>query len=140
MKLRTKIIQHKIKEIENSLNIIQDNLPDSFQEFKQLGLVKDGLYKKVEFCIENVIDILSIINSDLRNEIPSNEEDIIQDSEDKKIISKSLSNKLKEMKGLRNILVHKYGKIQDELAFENIKAGLDDFQDFINEIEKFANL
>lgn len=135
MKIRKERIKYKIKEIENSLDIIEENLPDEIEDFNKLGLIKDGIYKKVEFCIENILDILSIINTDTK-EIPSDEEDIIKISESKKIISKEIADKIREMKGLRNILVHKYGKIDDEIAFENIKEGLNDFRDFINEIER----
>ena len=58
--MRTEIIQTKIKEMQDSLNIIDENLPDSFKKFSDLGLVKDGIYKKLEFCIESVFDICAI--------------------------------------------------------------------------------
>ncbi len=41
------------------------------------------------------------------------------------------------MKGFRNILVHKYGKLNDSKAFKNIKEDLDDFSEFIEGIENF---
>jgi len=41
------------------------------------------------------------------------------------------------MKGFCNILVHRYGKIDDELAFEMLKNNLDDFYDFVETIEGY---
>lgn len=35
------------------------------------------------------------------------------------------------MKGFRNILVHRYGEIYNELAFEAIKNGLSAFETFL---------
>src|SRR3989344_133641 len=96
---RIDIIKHKIKEIEESLSLIEENLPENYENFVGLGLVKDGIYKKIEFCIENMLDICSIINSDLNIGIPSSEDDIIDNLEKKKLISKKLSEKIKEMKG-----------------------------------------
>jgi len=139
MVIRREIIKHKIKDILDNLDIIKENLPESFEDFKKLGLIKDGIYKKVEFIIENVIDICSIINSDLNIGIPSSEEDIINNLTSKKILRKKLAGKIKEMKGFRNILVHRYGKIDDEIAFESIQQGLKDFHLFIEEIEKFLS-
>lgn len=133
---RVQIIRHKIKEIEDNLRVVEENLPDDFESFSFMGLVKDGIYKKIEFCIENLIDICAIISSDLSLEIPSSEEDIINLLEKNKIISKNISSKIQEMKGFRNILVHKYGKIDDEMAFENISKGISDFSEIIEEIEK----
>ncbi len=136
-KLREKIIEHKIKQIEEGIAIIEENLPQNLENFLHLRLVKEGIYKKIEFMIENIVDICAIINSDLALGIPSDEEDIINKIEFNKIISKKLTEKIKEMKGFRNILVHKYGEIDDEQAFEDIKDGMKDFVSFIKEIRKF---
>jgi uncharacterized protein YutE (UPF0331/DUF86 family) len=48
-----------------------------------------------------------------------------------------MGEKIKEMKSFRNILVHVYGEIEDEIAYEEIKNGLKDFEDFEKEIESF---
>lgn len=71
--MRTEIIRTKIAEIQESLELIRENFPDSFEDFALLGLIKDGMYKRIEFCIQNVFDICAIINSDLRFGIPRSE-------------------------------------------------------------------
>ena len=134
--LRKKIIEHKIKEAEENISIVRDHLPEDFEEFKILGLIKDGIYKKIEDSIEGVISICSIINSDLNLGIPKEEEDILGNFEKGKILDKKLIEKIKEMRGFRNILVHKYGEIDDEEVFENIKEGIGDFELFFEEIRK----
>ncbi len=53
-------IFEKIKEIEENLDLIDKNLPDSLNEFKKLELVKDGIYERLEHSIENIIDIFSM--------------------------------------------------------------------------------
>lgn len=50
-----------------------------------------------------------------------------------------MGKKVKELKGFRNFLIHRYGKIQDDIAFEDIKKGIIDFKDFKNEILQFLN-
>jgi len=134
--MRTEIIQTKIKEMQDSLNIIDENLPDSFKKFSDLGLVKDGIYKKLEFCIESVFDICAIINTDLQLGIPESDETIIDNLIKNKIIKKDMGETLKSMKGFRNILVHRYGRINDEIAYNIIKEHLQDFYTFIETIEK----
>jgi uncharacterized protein YutE (UPF0331/DUF86 family) len=42
----------------------------------------------------------------------------------KKIISKELSIKLKNAKGMRNIVAHKYGTVDDRIVFEAITEEL----------------
>ena len=137
--MRKDIIRTKIKEIEESLKLVKENLPDTLEEFLGLGLVKDGIYKRIEFCIENVYDICAVINTDLDLGIPKDEEDILENLLKKKIMSKNIGKKLRLMKGFRNILVHRYGKIDDKLAFKILKENINDFNEFVKEIEKILD-
>ena len=98
--------------------------------------MKDGIYKKVEFAIESVLDICNIINSDLDLGTPETEESVLDNLEKNKIFDKKVVGLIREMKGFRNILAHRYGRINDELAFENIKEGLKDFDLIIREVER----
>ena len=71
--------------------------------------------------------------------IPADEDSVFDKLRKKKIISKKLYDILIEMKGFRNVLVHKYGAIEDEKVFEVLTDKLDDFQIFKEEILKFVN-
>ena len=122
--LRTDIIKNKLKVIEENLELVKEYLPKTIQKFKALGLVKDGIYKRIEASIQEVINICSIINSDLKLGIPSNRDDIISALMDTNIISKKMTEKIRQLKGFRNFLVHRYGSINDEVAFEDIKNGI----------------
>ncbi len=137
--LRKLIIMDKIKEVDYSLYLIMENMPKDSKEFNNMGLLKDGIMKRLELIIQNIIDICAIISSDLRLEKPDSEEKIIDNLGKAGILNNEMVNKIKEMKGLRNILVHRYGKINDELIFENINKDLDDINTFINEIDLFIN-
>jgi uncharacterized protein YutE (UPF0331/DUF86 family) len=56
--------------------------------------------------------------------------------EKKKIISKNLRNILSDMKGFRNILIHKYGVVSDEIVFELLNEKISYFDSFKEEILK----
>jgi uncharacterized protein YutE (UPF0331/DUF86 family) len=43
------------------------------------------------------------------------------------------------MKGFRNIVVQRYGSIDDKLAFQTLQEHLEDFPDFIQQVEDFLN-
>ena len=135
--MRADIIRTKIREIEESLKLVENNMPESFEKFSNLGLVKDGMYKRLEFCIENVFNICAIVNTDLELGIPESDENIVENLTKNKVISKDLGENLKSMKGFRNILVHRYGKINDEMAYNIMIDHLQDFSDFIKEILHF---
>ncbi len=47
---------------------------------------------------------------------------------------------INEMKKFRNIFIHRYGEIDDELAYETIKEGLKDFEMIVKEVEEFIKI
>jgi uncharacterized protein YutE (UPF0331/DUF86 family) len=134
--MRKEIILSKINEIEESIPLIADNMPEEFEEFENLGLLKDGIYKRIQYIIENILDICAIINSDMKFSSPGEEDDIINNLVKNKILPHSIGNKIKELKGFRNIIVHRYGKIDDRLSFELINENLGDFDKIIGSIKK----
>ncbi|MBU1136497.1 MAG: DUF86 domain-containing protein [Nanoarchaeota archaeon] len=135
--LRKDRIKNKVEQIINSLEFINENFPDDFEEFKSSKVIRNAVYKEIEYAIENIIDVCSIINSDLRLGSPETEDSIFEHIEKNKTFTKTTIDSIKEMKKFRNILIHKYGEINDEKAFENIKEGLADFEKVIKEIEGF---
>lgn len=135
--MRSALIRTKVKEIEESIGLVEEHLPTSFDEFSQLGLVKDGMYKQLEFALENVFDICAIINADLELGIPRTDEDVVEHLVKGDVLSVDLQTKLKSMKGFRNILVHRYGKIDDRLTFSLLNEELRDFYLFIRAIRAF---
>ncbi|HLC78286.1 MAG TPA: DUF86 domain-containing protein [Candidatus Nanoarchaeia archaeon] len=138
-KLRVEIIKSKIRRIIDLLEIIGENLPERYEDFKKSRITRDAVYKEIETAIECVLDICNIINSDLGLGMPETEESILDNLLRKEVLSKQAVQLIKDMKSFRNILVHKYGEIEDEQAFETIGGGLEDFNKIIIEIEKFLS-
>ena len=135
--LRIDIIKSKLKTIEENINLVKEHLPENLEEFILLGLVKDGIYKKIESSIQDILSICAIINSDLKLGIPSNRDDLIKILVENKVISTKLGEVIKELKGFRNFLIYRYGKINDEIAFNDIKSGISDFKTFNDHILEY---
>ncbi|WEU41052.1 MAG: DUF86 domain-containing protein [Candidatus Odinarchaeum yellowstonii] len=77
-----------------------------------------------------------MINADLNLGVPKKDEDIINNLKMNNIISDEIAHKLKTMKVFRNILVHRYGEIDDALAFKILTKNLNDFKIFIDVVNK----
>jgi len=110
------------------------------RNIKKLGIIKDEIYKRLEFSIETVIYICSIINSDLKLGIPAKEQDVRDNLISEGIISEKMQELIRQMKGFRNIVVHRYGKIDDRITFAIISGHIDDFCEFDNEIRRFLRV
>lgn len=132
-----KIVNQKLKEIEDNLELIKENLPSTEKAFVGLGLVKDGIYKRLEFSIQNLIDIFSMVYSSLNIGVPTDLDDIFEGLRQKKILPDNIITLVQDMKGLRNILIHRYGEINDSTVYELLTEQLDDFDKIMVAIEKY---
>ncbi len=135
--LRKDQIKLKIDKILDSIGFVEENLSKELKDFEDSRILRNSIYKEVEFAIENIIDICNIINSDLRLGTPETEDSIIEHLNNNKVFDKKVIDTISEMKKFRNILIHRYGEVDDKLAFENIKDGLKDFELIVKEIEGF---
>lgn len=129
-------ILSKIDQIDLYLEEIEKIKPIDYEEYKRSIEKKRACERLLQISIEAVIDISYIIVSNLRLGIPSDEDILFEKLKEEEIISEKVFIMLKNMKGFRNILVHKYGEVEDEKVFENLD-NLNDFEKFKQEILKF---
>jgi len=130
-------INDKIIEIEKFLEELGSVLPKDLEEYLKDFKVKAICERYFEKIIEAVIDLTFLLIKEQNFESPKDEDSSFNILSNHKIISKELSLKLKEAKGMRNIITHEYGKINDELVFEAITEQLGkDVEEFIKTIKK----
>ena len=135
--IRRDLIWIKLAIIDESINLIEENIPDDVDAFIHLGLLKDGIYKRIEYAIETILDICAILNADMALGIPETEEDIISSLVRKGVITGETGQEVRAMKRFRNIVVHRYGRIDDAIAYELLSENIPSFNRFRTEIERF---
>lgn len=99
-------------------------------EFLQDEIKRSATERKLHVAIESCIDIARLLVSvnDLRP--PRSDEDIFITLESHGIISTKLRKKLVSARGLRNLMVHEYAKIDPKKIFKHLTDDLDDLSDF----------
>lgn len=129
-------ILSKLDELNSYLVELEEVMPKNYEEYVNSIEKKRSCERLLHISVECVIDVCSLMVKGLRLGLPSGEEDLFEKLERKKIISGRMKEKLKLMRGFRNVLVHRYGEVDDELVFENLKS-IEDFKDFSKEITSF---
>jgi uncharacterized protein YutE (UPF0331/DUF86 family) len=131
-----KIVLAKIDELNSYLDELEQIKPNNLEEYVSSVKNRRACERLLQISVEAVIDICNILASQLRVGLPADEDEVFEKLAEKKVISKNMSLVLKAIKGFRNVLVHKYAKIDDELVFENLDK-LNDFEKFKEEILSF---
>ena len=129
-------ILSKLDELDSYLTELDDVMPKNYEEHINSIEKKRSCERLLHIMIECTIDVCTLMVKGLRLGLPAEEEDLFEKIEKKKIISKRMKEKLKLMRGFRNILVHRYAGVDDQLVFENLK-NINDFRKFRKRIISF---
>ena len=126
-------IEDKILEIEKYLEELIPNLPAELEEYKKDFKIKAICERYFEKIVEAMVDLAFITIKDKKLTIPEDDKQAFDILSSNKIISQELSEKLKNAKGMRNVIVHEYGRIKDDKIFYSITEELEkDTREFIN--------
>lgn len=125
----------KLDELYGYQRELRQIMPASFAQFKKIEK-KRACERLMQVSIECVIDVCALTVSGLRLGLPSEEDDLFERLEEAGVISSDMKEILKKMKGFRNLLVHEYGRVDDEIVYDMVKNRLRDFIDFKKEITK----
>jgi uncharacterized protein YutE (UPF0331/DUF86 family) len=123
----------KLDQLLGYLTELQSIAPATLAEYLAVEK-KRACERLLQVSIEAVIDVCALLVSGLRLGLPGNEDDLFDKLARRGVFSAGMARTLRRMKGLRNLLVHEYGRIDDELVFAVVRERLGDFDDFKREV------
>ena len=128
-------IRDKIKQFEEFKDYLYDIFPLEFEEYEKDLTIKAACERYIEKIIEGCVDISFLIAKEKSLELPEEEDSIFQILAKNKIISNELSERLRSAKGMRNVLAHQYGEIDDIKVFYSIQEELKkDIEEFLRNV------
>jgi len=136
MKLDNNRILEKIDEMENYLRELEEYLPEQEEDYLNNGLRKRACERAFQLASENLLDICNLIISEKGFGIPSDSKDSVRKLVENKILPISLSTRLEELVGFRNLLVHQYGRVDDSRSYSFLNMELKDLYEFIEIIDR----
>lgn len=131
------IIFNKIETIERCINRINEVYEGNFENLENYTK-QDSIILNIQRACEASIDLAMHIVSEKKLGIPQNSRDAFEVLNTNSFISNELTRKLKAMIGFRNIAVHNYKSINLEIVKEIIEKHLEDFREFLYEINKIV--
>jgi len=138
LSIKNRIIE-KLNEIREFISQLYEFIPSdiNLESYKGDLKTKAICERYLEKIIEAVEDLAFLIINYKKLKYPESEKEVFDILKQANIISEDLCEKLKDCKGMRNIIAHEYGKIDDEIVFEAVTEQLEkDINDFISIIKK----
>ncbi len=131
-------LNNKIRELENYLSDLLEIIPLNFDIYSSDKKTKAACERYFERIIEAIVDLAFLVIRDKNLKTPEEDKEAFDILANEEIISKDLALKLKDAKGMRNIIAHEYGSIDNKIVFESITEELEN--DVINFIESIKQL
>jgi uncharacterized protein YutE (UPF0331/DUF86 family) len=126
----------RLDDLDRHLGELRSIAPACFEAY--LAVEKRRACERLlQIGVEAVIDTCALLVTGLRLGLPAEEDDLFTSLAQRGIITRSTTETLRRMKGLRNLLVHEYGRINDRIVFETIDRRLEDFDTFKVEVLAF---
>jgi len=118
-------ITDKIKEISEYLEELKEIAPATLEEYRASIEKKAACERYVEKIVEAVTDLAFLVIKIKKLKIPEDDSGAFTILYENKVIDEKLATKLKNAKGMKNILAHQYGKVDDEIVFEAVTKELE---------------
>ncbi|MBU1855001.1 MAG: DUF86 domain-containing protein, partial [Nanoarchaeota archaeon] len=109
-------IKDKINELNNLIDELKTIISLNMSEYKNDLKTKAACERYFERIVECITDICFLIIKYKKLDIPEDDKQAYDILYKNKLLTKDLCVNLKEAKGMRNILAHEYGKVDDELV------------------------
>ncbi|MGH7321234.1 MAG: type VII toxin-antitoxin system HepT family RNase toxin [Candidatus Rokuibacteriota bacterium] len=126
----------KLDDLEGYLAELRSIAPATFEEYLRVEK-KRACERLLQVAVEAVIDVCALLVTGLRLGLPGEEDDLFEKLQRREILTGGMAETLRRMKGFRNILVHEYGRVADEIVFDAVRLRLGDFEALRREITVF---
>jgi len=111
---------------------------------KKISLVGDPtVLKSLKYSTiviaEAIASVLQHILAKKHNTVIDGYTSVFVKSREKQILSDNLMTRLQPFIQFRNMLVHQYWRVDDQVFVQNLSDGLKDFHDFVTEINQLVD-
>lgn len=136
MFFRERIIE-KLRYLEISLSYLRSRRDITLKDLQENYELRSAIERNFQIAIEAAIDIGEMIISQEGSEMPETYREVFLRLGEAGVIPEDFSNRLAQMAGFRNILVHQYSEVDLTKLLEFLKTRLEDLELFSEYIKEY---
>ena len=138
MEIDQDVIESKLDIIERNLEFLDEfeyvDSEEFLDSYRDVQAAKYSLLEIIECCIDIASHIIAVKGMGRAEEYRG----MFYLLGEKGVIEKGLAERLGDMAGFRNLLVHRYGDVDNEAVLEMIKSELSDVVEFERAVVRFV--
>lgn len=130
-------ITARLSAIVNAVSILKEIGRSPYEEFANDPIMQAAAERNLQIAIQAALDIGSRLVAAESSQTPATYKDIFLALGEMGILPEAFGQRLSQMAGFRNILVHMYLAIDPSRVYEYLQHNLDDFELFAQYISQF---
>ncbi len=123
-------IQEKLGQLESYADDLKQDLPGK-DEYVSDHVIRRSCERTFQLACEALLDVANLVIAQKGFSQPKDNRDSVEKLVEHDVISPKLGDRLKDMVGFRNLLVHRYGNIDDRQAHAYLREESGDFYEFM---------
>lgn len=127
------VLLNKYESIERCINRIReeyDNNPENLEDYRKM----DAIILNLQRACEMATDVAMYVVANRKLGLPQTKKEAFEKLFDNKLITEEMCNNMKGMVGFRNIAIHEYKQIDEEIVKDVIEKHLDDIKEFVRKM------
>jgi len=132
-------IETKLRELKKYAQLLRDYQKHSKKELKTDMTVRGAVERYMQLAIEIVIEIGEMIIAEKCFKKPETYREVIEILGKNNVLRHTFAKKLAPAAGFRNILIHRYGKLDLNELYRHLQEDVNDFDIFIRQISKYLS-
>ena len=132
------LIKNKMSDIQGYFGELKPIVDLDIKDILQDNMKVHTTERLFQLIVDTSIDINTHIISESNFQTPEDYQSTFITLAENKILSMDLAIKIAPSVGLRNLVVHKYGKVDMKKMMESIKNEMGDYVAYLKEINKLA--
>lgn len=125
-------------QYKRKFNFIIDKITSLPEKFKENDYYIDALFYRLQISIDASMDVVAMLCKDLGITVKDDYTNL-DELEKINILSKNITKDLRRWNGLRNVLVHKYNKIDEDFVLQEKDKVANTLINFVKETEVIMN-
>jgi uncharacterized protein YutE (UPF0331/DUF86 family) len=123
----------RLGQLDQYLRELRQIAPATLAAYQALEK-KRACERLAQIAVEAALDVCALLVRELRLGLPAEEDDVLTKLLEARVLSPDTVAALRRMKGVRNVLVHEYGAVDDRIVYEVVAHRMTDLAKFGGEV------
>lgn len=135
--VRPEVVRRKLSHLHGYLQELERHRAITYEQYLALGGPRREVERLLQLLVEAAVDINVHLVTELGGAPPGDYHSSFLDAARQGVLPAELASRLAPAAGLRNVLVHEYGDIDDAQVHGSIPRALDGWAEYARALESW---